>query len=411
MCIVIISSFFLVQGITWAQPGTGEGAGVGSGIEPGEPWVDDGTTLTPADDRDVDIRDDTPHLTFRDITDNVAYQFHLDTAAAQAPFNYFTLWRGTDAGNNFLISPATPLFRFDSSNNFFLPQLLNCNTIDTNSSGQLSCGTDEGGAGSGDPILIGGTAVTDSSGVDLIGGTNGLDIAFDAGVSPDTATFNLDFTEVSSLTWGAGAFTTMTFDAGATDPVFTAGNATFTIAPGGSDLIVSDDVEIQDATPRLRLTDTTAGHDDFEVVIDGSMAFLANVTDSVPNIIVVDGANNVRDLRGWRMEKCATVENLAAADDNIPIGSLHRNATIQTLWCQFVGTGTTPATITLEDGAGNAMTGTATCISGANASSQTTITAGGSVTAGELIRFDVTNAVSPETDEYSICYAYTYDMT
>ena len=45
--------------------------------------------------------------------------------------------------------------------------------------------------GSGDPILIDGVAVSDGSGVDLIGGTN-LTIAFSAAASPDTATFNID---------------------------------------------------------------------------------------------------------------------------------------------------------------------------------------------------------------------------
>ena len=77
-----------------------------------------------------------------------------------------------------------------------------------------------GGGGSGDPILIGGTAVMDASGVDLIGGTNGLDIAFDAGVSPDTATFNLDATEIEAVTFGAGgnASNLWTVNLSGTDP-------------------------------------------------------------------------------------------------------------------------------------------------------------------------------------------------
>src|SRR3990167_8319714 len=101
-----------------------------------------------------------------------------------------------------------------------------------------------------------------------------------AAASPDTASFIIDNTELSSTTFGAGAFTTMTFDAGATDPVITAASGSLTIAPGGSDLIVADDVEVQDATPHLRLTDTTASEDDFEWVADASQLLLSNVTDS-----------------------------------------------------------------------------------------------------------------------------------
>lgn len=70
--------------------------------------------------------------------------------------------------------------------------------LHTDGSGVLTWDTDDTGAGGGDPVLIDGVAVSDGSGVDLIGGTNGIDIAFNAGVSPDTATFNLDLSEISA---------------------------------------------------------------------------------------------------------------------------------------------------------------------------------------------------------------------
>src|SRR3990167_5449797 len=57
---------------------------------------------------------------------------------------------------------------------------------------------DQTGVGGGDPILIGGSAIGDASGVDLIGGTDGIDIALDTGVSPDTATFNFDPAEAEA---------------------------------------------------------------------------------------------------------------------------------------------------------------------------------------------------------------------
>lgn len=70
--------------------------------------------------------------------------------------------------------------------------------LHTDGSGVLTWDTDDTGAGGGDPVLIDGVAVSDGSGVDLIGGTNGIDISFNAGVSPDTATFNLDLSEISA---------------------------------------------------------------------------------------------------------------------------------------------------------------------------------------------------------------------
>lgn len=96
--------------------------------------------------------------------------------------------------------------------------------------------TTGGGAGGGDPVLIDGTGVTDASGVDLQGGA-GIDITFNAAASPDTASFILDLTEISTATFGSGTFTTITIDAGVTDPIFTFGSdslaitnaATFTI--------------------------------------------------------------------------------------------------------------------------------------------------------------------------------------
>ena len=112
---------------------------------------------------------------------------------------------------------------------------LNCSTfassgtLTTNSDGVFICADDDTGAGGGDPVLIDGSAVGDASGVDLQGGV-GVDITFNTGVSPDTASFLTDFTEISSLTWGAGAFTTMTFDAGVTDPTVTAGSGTLTFS-------------------------------------------------------------------------------------------------------------------------------------------------------------------------------------
>ena len=103
---------------------------------------------------------------------------------------------------------------------------------------------------------------------------------------------------------------------------------------------------------------------------------------------------------------CTVVESLAAADDNLPLWTPSVAVTIKTQYCTCVGTCTTPATIALEDGAGNAMTGTATCGTATVSRGFTQITAGGGLIAQEVLAMDVTNAVSPETDKYVICWTY-----
>lgn len=69
---------------------------------------------------------------------------------------------------------------------------------------------------------------------------------------------DLDFTEISSLTWGAGSFTTMTFDAGATDPLFTFASNRFNIS--SANVIINSTAVAQNfdipgggATPTLQV--------------------------------------------------------------------------------------------------------------------------------------------------------------
>ena len=113
-----------------------------------------------------------------------------------------------------------------------LSAFTSCSALETNSGGMLGCGTDDTGAGGGDPVLVDTVAISDASGVDLTGGTNGIDIALNAGVSPDTATFNLDTTEIAgSKTFGDASTDTIvwTIDrATGTDPTLTFGSGTVT---------------------------------------------------------------------------------------------------------------------------------------------------------------------------------------
>lgn len=339
------------------------GSGLGSGIEPGQPWVDDGSTLFPGDDRDIDFSDDTPHLTLRDSDTNTAWELHVDDLAAD-PYRGLTFWYGTQtaSGGTFTIGTQRPSLRINQAGAVFLDLLQTVSAarcVELNASGQLTlasaaCGTGGGSPGGSDTQVqynnasaFGGitnftsngtniTAATFASNILVNGSTSGtitlsrcatcgtntinipaaggtlavsataaatLSAAGDIGVttSPASAatvvgtgrtftggvgiaalgdlsadrTVTLDLTELSTATLGAGAFTTLTFDSGATDPVFTAGNATITLTPGGSDFIVADDIEMQDPTPHMRLTDTTAGDDDWEWSTDADVAVLA----------------------------------------------------------------------------------------------------------------------------------------
>lgn len=103
--------------------------------------------------------------------------------------------------------------------------------------------------------------------------------------------------------------------------------------------------------------------------------------------------------------RCASIENLAAADDNFLMTSDKIDPTITEVWCFCNGTCTTMAQFALEDQAGNAFTmATPTCATTGAATAATVTT--DTVSAYEAVRWDVTNAVSPETDEYMICIHY-----
>ncbi len=107
-----------------------------------------------------------------------------------------------------------------------------------------------------------------------------------------------------------------------------------------------------------------------------------------------------------------TIPTLAAADDNFPIHVPGQDITLVSAQCLCnLGTCTTEADITLEvleNGTTtvNAVTGTIDCEDTTSGDSYTALTGNVNVTAGNLIRLDVTNAVSPETDTYSISIKY-----
>jgi len=120
----------------------------------------------------------------------------------------------------------------------------------------------------------------------------------------------------------------------------------------------------------------------------------------------VSGEGNIEDI----YERGVVIENLAAADDNMSLGFFAKAVTITGVACSYVGTGTTPATITLEDGGGNAMTITdtnPTCVAHGTDATYKAVTAGNTLNSGEIVRFDVTNTPDPTTDDYTIMIKYT----
>lgn len=104
------------------------------------------------------------------------------------------------------------------------------------------------------------------------------------------------------------------------------------------------------------------------------------------------------------------IADLAAADDNYPFGMFNDPVTITGIGVHCDGTCTTPAVIALSDRSGNAMTHASPTVStGTGNTTYTAVTANNSLVAGEGLEFSVTNAVSPETDIYTIMYTYTWD--
>jgi len=132
--------------------------------------------------------------------------------------------------------------------------------------------------------------------------------------------------------------------------------------------------------------------------------------DTTDDQLVYFGASK-RVLR-YEEEKSCVIEDLAAADDNKSLGMFSEAVTITGIAVSYIGTGTTPATITLEDGSGNAMTitgGSPTAVAHGTNATFAAVTAGNTLVVGEILRFDVTNAVAPETDDYTIAIKYTVD--
>lgn len=252
----------------------------------------------------------------------------------------------------------------------------------------------------------------------------GIDGTASGAGSTYTPTF--DATELGALTWSTGAGTnfTWTFDLSGTDVAINwtsaVMNVTGSIQESGINVLNNDEIDASSELLAIMDDETGTGL----LVFGTSPTFLTSIAVPQGTAPTVDAAGEIavdtsddqliyygaaKRVIPYTFYKCAVIENLAAADDNFEIFMANDASTVVSIGAYCRGTCTTPATIVLQDRTGNAMTGTATASTGTGSTTWTAITAGGALTAGEGLAFDVTNAVSPETDEYTICFGVTYD--
>lgn len=96
--------------------------------------------------------------------------------------------------------------------------LANGGALTINSSNEIVCENDDGGAGSGDNISVDGVAATDANFI-----STGQSVAWtlNTGPTPDEITANVDTTQIDTPTWSDGSFGNLqwTFDVVGTNPV------------------------------------------------------------------------------------------------------------------------------------------------------------------------------------------------
>ena len=165
--------------------------------------------------------------------------------------------------------------------------------------------TQIGGGGYSGWTLTGDTgseSVGSGNTVLVAGGTNGIDTAVTA---TDTVTLNLDYTEITTATFGTGAAGwTWTFNTGTTDPFFTFADNALTL--GGAATVTATDVTAFNCTDCLNFDDFSdsltldastsigfgAGALNLTFTNDGSGNEIHNLT-STGDFIIQDNSNNL----------------------------------------------------------------------------------------------------------------------
>jgi hypothetical protein len=194
---------------------------------------------------------------------------------------------------------------------------------------------------------------------------------------------------------------------------------------------ITDDQTIKDALQELEtaheeLDDTVVDQasvitdniadiiENADELADNASDIADNTTDIATNAAAIVTANTNIATNAAAISNQVTVsnvtyrkENLAAADDNYEFFVAHAPMTVESIGVHCVGTCTTEAEISLEDRAGTAMTHSVPDAStGTDVTKIYSVTANNSLVTGEGLRFDVDNAVDPETDEYLIMISY-----
>lgn len=183
---------------------------------------------------------------------------------------------------------------------------------------------DGGPGGSGDDVLIDGIAITDGSGVDLIGGV-GVDWTLDLGVSPDTATLALDTTEVTDTTWGGGAQFDWTLDASATtDPVirfYTNGVDVITgiLRVSGNPVVVEGDAAGGDLAGTY--PDPTIAANAVALATDTTGNFVADITAGDGLVASGGGAENATVTLDTQSDEAGFLEDGGTTDLVCGVGS------------------------------------------------------------------------------------------
>jgi hypothetical protein len=157
--------------------------------------------------------------------------------------------------------------------------------------------------------------------------------------------------------------------------------------------------------------------EDFEAILGTSYSVYADASANVSaeGQVAIDLTDDQFTYYGsakrvlpYERTVCAIVENLSASDDNFAFYMANDPITVTGVGCNCRGTCSTLATFTLEDRGGNAMTITDTNPTCATTGAATfkAVTSGNTLTAGEMVAFDVTN--TPTTgDTYALCITYT----
>lgn len=164
-------------------------------------------------------------------------------------------------------------------------------------------------------------------------------------------------------------------------------------------------------------TDKKINWEDFEAILGTSYAVYADASADVDfeGGVAIDLTDDQFTYYGaakrvlpYERTVCAVVEDLSASDDNFAFYMANDPITVTGVGCNCRGTCSTTATFTLEDRGGNAMTITDTNPTCATTGAATfkAVTSGNTLTAGEMVAFDVTNTPTAE-DTYALCITYT----